>query len=303
MNAKLLCLGEPLVEFNRRTDGTPVQGFGGDVSNCAVAAQRSGLSSAVWTAIGSDRFGDALLEMWIKEGVSTGLVRRRGDAPTGVYFVEHDEMGHHFTYERAGSAASLMQWQPECKNDLAEYDILHLSGISQAISGSACDFGVCAIESARAQGITVSYDTNLRLALWPLSRARAVIMAAVGMSDIVLPGFDDAVLLTGLEDPNAVVSAILSTGPKIVALTLGAQGALIATPNRRELIAAPKVGAIDATGAGDCFDGAFLAEWHRTGDPFAAGRYAVLAAALSTTRTGAVSAIPHRVEIEKRFFS
>ena len=57
------------------------------------------------------------------------------------------------------------------------------------------------------------------------------------------------------------------------------------------------VGAVDATGAGDCFDGAFLAEWLVTGDPFAAGRYACAAAALSTTGYGAVAALPRRSEV------
>lgn len=297
MSTKLLCLGEPLVEFNRRADGTFVQGFGGDISNCAVAAQRSGLPSAIWTAVGADPFGDALFEMWHKEGVNTALVTRHKEAPTGVYFVEHNEQGHQFSYRRAGSAASLMKWNPDLSEALADVEILHLSGISQAISTTACDFGFSAIEAARARGITVSYDTNLRLALWPLERARASIMAAAGMSDVVLPGMEDARKLTEQDDPHAIASTFLDRGAKIVALTMGAQGALVATRQRHELIAAPRVKALDATGAGDCFDGAFLAEWHRTADPFAAGRFAVAAAALSTTGYGAVAPIPQRRDV------
>ena len=87
-------------------------------------------------------------------------------------------------------------------------------------------------------------------------------------------------------------------GAKIVALTLGGDGALIATRERRERLPPVTVRLVDATGAGDMFDGAFLAEYLRTGDPFAAGRYANVAAALSTEGYGAVAPMPRRAEVE-----
>ena len=151
---------------------------------------------------------------------------------------------------------------------------------------------------ARAAGVLVSYDTNLRLRLWPLDRARAVIHAAVSLADIVRPGLDDAMHLTGLTDPHEIVGFYLAMGAKIVALTLGEDGALIATRERRERLPPVKVKLVDATGAGDMFDGAFLAEYLRTGDPFAAGRYANVAAALSTEGYGAVAPMPRRDEVE-----
>ena len=119
-----------------------------------------------------------------------------------------------------------------------------------------------------------------------------------GSADILRPGIDDARHLTGLTDPDAIVDFYLRMGPKIVALTLGEDGALIATAERRELLQPITVRAVDATGAGDVFDGAFLAEYLRTGDPFAAGRYANVAAALSTTGYGAVAPMPRRPEVE-----
>ncbi len=82
-----------------------------------------------------------------------------------------------------------------------------------------------------------------------------------------------------------------------MALTLGRAGALVATASGRRVIPSIAVDAVDATGAGDCFDGAFLAEWVRSGDPFAAGRYAVVAAALSTTGFGAVAPLPTRAAV------
>ena len=87
-------------------------------------------------------------------------------------------------------------------------------------------------------------------------------------------------------------------GPKIVALTLGSDGALIATKERREWVTPVKAKVVDATGAGDMFDGAFLAEYLRTNDPFAAARYANVAAALSTEGYGAVAPMPRRAAVE-----
>jgi 2-dehydro-3-deoxygluconokinase len=176
--------------------------------------------------------------------------------------------------------------------------VVHASGISQAISSSAADGVFHAMRTARAAGVTVSYDTNLRLRLWPLDRARAVIHAAAGLSDILRPSIDDARQLTGLDDPDKIADFYLSVGPKIVAMTLGSEGALIATMDKRERIAPRAAKLVDATGAGDMFTGAFLAEYLRTGDAFAAGRYANVAAALSTEGYGAVAPMPRRAAVE-----
>jgi 2-dehydro-3-deoxygluconokinase len=73
--------------------------------------------------------------------------------------------------------------------------IFHVSGISQAISASACDAAFAAMEAAYAAGVKVSYDTNLRLKLWPLARARATILASLARCDLCLPSVDDGARL------------------------------------------------------------------------------------------------------------
>ena len=138
--------------------------------------------------------------------------------------------------------------------------ILHVSGISQAISTSACDAVFEAIAVAKAAGVKVSYDTNLRLALWPRARAAAVIHAAIAAADIALPSLDDARVLTGLEAPEAIAEFYLRLGCPIVLLKQGKDGVLVATAEGgRTLIPPCRVKAVDATGAGDAFAGAFLA--------------------------------------------
>jgi 2-dehydro-3-deoxygluconokinase len=144
----------------------------------------------------------------------------------------------------------------------------------------------------------VSYDTNLRLRLWPLDRARAVIHAAAGLADILKTSIEDARQLTGLDDPDKIADFYLSVGPTIVLMTLGQDGAIAATKAKRERIAPRAAKLVDATGAGDMFAGAFLAEYLQTKDPFAAGRYANVAAALSTEGYGAVAPMPKRAAVE-----
>lgn len=293
---QIVALGEPLGEFSqiRAGDGTYLFGHGGDTSNAIIAAARSGARTAYVSAVGDDTFGRSFLDLWAREGVDASGVRIDPAAHTGIYFISHGASGHEFAYMRAGSAASRMQAVDLPRDLIASAKVLHVSGISQAISASAADAVFEAIAIARAAGVTVSYDTNLRLRLWPLERARAVTNAAMALADIALPGLDDARQLTGLDDPDAICDFYLSRGSSIVAMTLGKAGALVATTGERRRIPSITVDAVDATGAGDCFDGAFLAQWVRDRDPFAAAAYACAAAALSTTGYGAVAPLPYR---------
>jgi 2-dehydro-3-deoxygluconokinase len=295
----LLGIGEALVELNQPKDDAPfVQGFGGDTSNAMIAAARLGADAAYFTAVGADRFGQALTELWLREGVDASRIVVNGGAHTGLYFVTHSAQGHEFSYMRAGSAASRISETDLPDGRIRSAKILHASGISQAISSSAADAVFAAIDIAHDAKRLVSYDPNLRLKLWPLRRARAIIHEAMRSSDIALPGFDDGQALTGRSDAEAIVDFYLRLGTPVVVLKLGKEGAIVATPRRRERVAGHAVKAVDATGAGDCFDGAFLTEYVRRGDPFAAARFANVAAALSTLGYGAVAPLPRRAEVE-----
>ncbi|GAB5463218.1 sugar kinase [Hoeflea alexandrii] len=293
MTPDILCLGEPMLEFNQQPDGNYLPGHGGDTSNCAIAAARQGASVGYVTHIGADTFGNSFMDLWRAEGVNVENIKQVSDAHTGVYFVTHGKDGHEFSYFRAGSASSRMAAADLPVKALESCKILHVSGISQAISDVAADAVFEAIRIVKAAGSKVSYDTNLRLKLWPLERARAVTHAAMAQCDIALPGLEDAEQLTGLSDPDAIADFYLHLGAKIVALTLGAEGTLVATPERRERVKGRRVEAVDATAAGDTFDGAFLARLMAGDPPFEAARYANAAAALSTQGYGAVAPMPY----------
>lgn len=295
MRTEILAFGEPMVEFNHTgagNDRTYLQGFGGDTSNFAIAAARQGASAGCLTALGDDHYGGMFRQLWAEEGVDASLARTDTGAPTAVYFVDHDDAGHHFTFFRTGSAASRYHTADLPLAAIADAKVLHLSGISLAISTGACDAGFAAMAHARANGVHVSFDTNLRLKLWPMDRARAVITEAMRFCDICLPSHDDIIALGGPADPDAVIDYILGLGPKIVALKLGAKGSIVADRSRRVAVPPHRCSPVDATGAGDCFGGAFIARMVAGDDMVDAARYAGVAAALKTEGYGAVAPIP-----------
>ena len=300
----VLAIGEPMVEFNQTRPGEPgyLQGFGGDSSNMIIAAARTGARTAYVTRLGDDEFGRRFLALWQAEGVDARGVGIDPEAHTAVYFVTHGPQGHVFSYLRAGSAASRIRPEHLPLELVRGARFVHASGISMAISGSASDTVLEAFETAHAAGAKVSLDSNLRLKLWPLARARAMIGAAAGMADYFFPSIEDARALSGRDEPDANLEWAHRLGAPTVFLKLGPEGVIVSDGARRERLAGHKVDAVDATGAGDCFCGAALARLAAGDSLFDAARYANAAAALATTGFGAVAPLP-RPEAVRRLLA
>ncbi len=299
----VLAIGEPMLEFSQTGDGGTapqyLQGYGGDTSNFAVAAARQGARVGYFTRLGCDTFGERFMALWQREGIDVASVQHDPAAATGIYFISHDEVGHHFSYYRAGSAASRMRPDDLPQRAIEAARVLHVSGISQAISTTACDAVFAALTMARDANRLVSYDPNVRLKLWPAARARAIVLETVALADYCLPSLEDAVTLLGDAPPDALADAFLARGARCVALKLGPEGVLVATAEERHRVAGFRVDSVDATGAGDTFDGAFITERLRGARLEDAARYANAAAALSTRGYGAVDPIPARTEVER----
>ena len=149
--------------------------------------------------------------------------------------------------------------------------------------------------AARSAGVTTSLDTN-----WdPSGRwASPDLSAAIAQAGLLLPNQAEAIRLAGADDLDAAVSALVAAGPRVV-VKLGERGALCADGPTRYRISLPPVRPVDATGAGDCFDGAFAARIIAGDDPFAAARYANVAAALATTGYGAVAPLPRAADVAR----
>ncbi|MFT3988941.1 sugar kinase [Aestuariivirga sp.] len=295
----IVALGEPLYELNQQADGRYLGGFGGDTSNVVIAARRLGANTAYVSRIGGDIFGDALRGLWDQEGVDATAVKIDKDTPTGLYFVTHHPEGHRFTYRRKGSAASLMSVADVPDALIASAKILHVSGISQAISPSAAHAVDHAIAVAEAAGTLISFDTNFRPALWDAETARPAIERAAVHAAILKTSIDDSRALFGDGDPHAIAARFLKLGAKEVLVTLGPDGVLVADGARAQILKGHRVAAVDATGAGDAFTGALLAEVCRGSSIAEAVPFANAAAALSTLGYGAIAPLPKRADVER----
>lgn len=298
MDIDLQALGEPLYELNQQPDGLYLPGFGGDTLNVSIAAARLGASAGYITRLGGDIFGDALMDLMIRERIDVSGVTRDAEAPTGLYFVTHGPGGHVFTYRRKGSAASLMTAADVDAAMTGRAAFLHASGISQAISRSAAEAVQAAITAAKDSGAAVSFDTNFRPRLWSAEDAWPVIRSAAARADILKTSQEDCAALIGTSEPQAIAARFSGLGAKTVLVTLGADGVMVAQGARREIIAGHRVQSIDATGAGDAFTGALLAELARGADVFSAAHFANAAAALSTLGYGAIAPLPDRVAVD-----
>ncbi len=276
------------------------RGWGGDVSNVIVAVSRLGHRSGIMCRIGNDEFGECFLEMWKSEGVDTSHVIVESNAFTAVYFISiREDGGHEFTYYRANSAASHFSPEDLDLNYISEARILHVSGITQAISSSCREATFKAIEAARESNVLVSYDPNIRLKLWSLNLAKAIVSYTIGMVDFVLLTGDEAKLITGIDNVRDAALKILEFGPKVVVLKLGGEGCLVATSS--DVVRAPayRVEIIDTTGAGDAFDAAFIVGILENMSLQRIAYFANIAAALKCRGRGAVKPLPYRWEVDK----
>ncbi|SMP31046.1 sugar kinase [Shimia sagamensis] len=296
----ILCFGEPMFEFSWVDKDTIRPGIGGDVSNTAVAAARAGAKAGMLTHLGQDNFADHILQLYADEGIDATRVTQSDTGPTGLYFIEYGPDGHRFSYRRAGSAACHIGPDDLTAEMFENIGVLHISGITQAISLSSRAATVRAAELARAAGARVSFDTNLRLNLWSADEARSALTEILPLVDIVFPSIEDAEALFGTGSINAICDRFHAEGADLVVLTLGEKGAVVADATGRVNISPVPATLVDATGAGDTFDGAFLAKYSRTSDAVAAAQFACAAASLSVENVGAATSIPTLNAIQTR---
>ncbi|NRA99938.1 MAG: sugar kinase [Rhodobacteraceae bacterium] len=281
------------------SDGRPVfrQSVGGDTLNAMIAAARQGGHAGYMTAVGGDPFGEEILSFCAAEGVDTRFISSREQDPTGVNFIHPHPSGSRFSYARRGSAASHYSSDELPHEAIKAARVLHVSAISQAISGSMREAVNSAATFAQTAGTLVSYDLNLRLNLWTLDEARAAIEGLLPKVDIVLPSIDEAEILLGTSDEGIILDHFSRFDPFLVLLKRGERGLLVRTGGRVFDVPAMQVRAIDSTGAGDSLAGAFLAYFVETGDVELSAQRAVRVAAGTVTGLGATDPIPFRKDV------
>ena len=231
----------------------------GAESNVAIGVCRLGHSAGWIGRVGDDELGRAILLRLRGEGVDLTHARADPAAPTGLVIRERREFGPiDVVYYRRGSAASRLGPDDLDEDYIRRARILHLTGITPALSTSCRDAVFAAADIARAAGVTVVLDPNLRLKLWSKDEARLILRELAGKADVLLPGAEEAELPTGENDPEAAARALLGLGPKLVVVKTGVDGSLAVSESEVVRVPAmPLARVVDPVGAGDAFAAGF----------------------------------------------
>ncbi|HEY64498.1 MAG TPA: sugar kinase [Caldilineae bacterium] len=301
----IVSIGECMIEFFAEEPIAEAEcftkAFAGDALNIIAAAQRMGSKTGFITRVGDDPFAPYLLKGWRDLGIDTSHCKVVPGF-NGIYFISLLPGGEReFTYYRKGSAPSTMEPSDLDEAYIASARILLTTGITQAISPSARATALRAAQIARAHGVKVAYDPNLRLKLWSLEEARQALDEILPYVNIAMPGGpEESQLLLGVEEPRQVIEYFWRAGVDLVALKWGMVGSWIGERESGSIELVPPlqgVKARDTTGAGDAFNGAFLHGLCAGMSPVEAARLGMIAAALKVRGRGAVASLPSREEV------
>jgi 2-dehydro-3-deoxygluconokinase len=260
----------------------------GAESNFAIALRRLGVEAAWVSRLGADSLGDLVASTLAGEGLDLRHVRRDPVRPTGLYFKERRDGATRVFYYRAGSAASVLEPADVPDDALDGVVLVHLTGITAALSPSARELVLDLARRARARGIRVLFDPNYRAALWESPAAAASSLRDVVPSvDWYLCGAEEGNLLFGTRSPDELVEAVTGAGAQGVAVRIGARGALVTEGS--ELVEVPPLRleeVLDEVGAGDGFAAGFAYGLLEGWEPRACARAGNVVAAAALGGTG-----------------
>ncbi|MCZ4067477.1 sugar kinase [Microbacterium sp. NPDC006705] len=254
---------------------------GGAESNVAAHAAALGQPAAWFSRVGDDALGRRVLSRVGARGVDVSRVVIDADYPTGLYL---KDPGHGVTYYRAGSAAAQLS---EADADALSWDgvaVLHVSGITAALGGTAPAFLRRIVDRARAAGVSVSVDVNHRAPLWAAAAAADPLLDLARRADIVFVGRDEAETLWDAATADAA-RALLPDVPQLVVKD-GAVGATLFTRDGAVFEPALVVDVVEPVGAGDAFAGGYLAALLAGAPPYDRLRSGHERAALTMATTG-----------------
>jgi 2-dehydro-3-deoxygluconokinase len=274
-------------------------GVAGAESNVAIGARRLGCPAAWVGRVGDDELGELVVSRIRAEGVDVGGVVRDPGAPTSLMLKERrtSTMVRVLYYRRHGPGARL---RPDDLDpaQVQAAGVLHLTGITPALSDSARATVHHAVELARAAGVPVSFDLNYRSALWPPDEAAGVCRDLAGKADVVFAGDDEAELLGLRGDPAGLARGLAGLGSGHAVVKLGDRGAVAFVDGAVHMVQATAVQPVDPVGAGDAFVAGYLAET-LAGRPVEERlRTAAACGAFAVTVPGDWEGLPSRDELE-----
>ncbi len=308
----VVACGELLIDFVSTEAGATLaqapafkKAAGGAPANVAVGVARLGYRAGFMGQVGDDDFGCFLADTLVESGVDTGGLRFCAAARTALAFVSLREDGERsFMFYRHPSADML--WRPSDVDThyAASTRIFHFGSIS-LIGEPSRSATLTALEAARGAGALISYDPNLRLALWPSPEAaRQGMLAGWPHADLAKVSAEELAFLTGETDLSTGARALWHDRLRLLVVTCGAAGCVYFTPDGSGALPGFAVTAVDTTGAGDGFVAGMLAglldhnlEWDKQTLERAL-RLGNATGALTTTQRGAIPALPSRKAVE-----
>ncbi len=299
----VVTVGEAMVAF--RSDGPAFQGgrqttrLAGSESNVAIGLARLGHRVEWVGRVGADSFGHLILRALRSEGVRVTHARTDPERPTGLMFVTQRTADlSSVDYRRGGSAGSAL-----CPADLVEVmsappRILHLSGITSALSESARESVTTLVDAAVAAGVLVSLDVNYRSRLWSREQARTVLAPLAVRAALVIASEDELDLVgAGPGSEADLAGALLAQGVDQVAVKRGSSGASVYAAGEVHHAPALDVTAVDPIGAGDAFVAGYLSGILDGLDPAASLRRGTVTGAFVASSAGDWEGAPSRAEL------
>ncbi|UOF90603.1 sugar kinase [Fodinisporobacter ferrooxydans] len=303
---ELITFGESMVLLTPPSVGSLedasmfLRSMGGAESNFAIGAARLGISVGWFSRLGKDPFGAYLLKKIRGEGVDTSQVTFDPIYPTAVMFKETKAVGNpNVYYYRRESACSQMKPCDLDEGYIAQAKILHITGITTALSDSCRETIYQAIEIAKRHHTKISFDPNIRLKLWSMDEAREVLLDLAARSDYFFPGEEELNLLFNTNDRNIWKKRILDMRLPCTVVKLGAEGCMVLENEEFTFVPGfPVAKVVDTVGAGDGFAAGFLSSVIRGNSYVEAARIANAVGARCVTFYGDIEGLPTREELD-----
>lgn len=303
---KVITVGEILVEVMAKNIGQEFTSPGellGPFPSGAPAifidqVARMGVDCGIVARVGEDDFGSMNIERLERDGVDTRKILRTPGHTTGTAFVTYFENGSRkFIFHFTDSAAGLLTPEDIEEEYIKTAQYLHIMGCSLSASDSMREAILKAVKIAKAEGAKVSFDPNIRPELLGDRKVKAVFNDVLSSTDILLTGESEIKSLTGNSDIESTVLELKKEGITKIILKNGSKGVKVYDEDVKFVLPPFKVNEIDPTGAGDCFDGAFIASIAEGSDIKNATLIASGAGALSVTKKGPMEGASFKKDI------
>lgn len=274
--------------------------FGGAESNVAIGLARLGVDVGWFSVMGDDPLGKRIVKAIRGEGVDVSRVLYSKEAPTGMMFREQISGRNAVHYFRKGSAASTITPEQLDEQYIKDAELLHITGITPALSESCKNTVYRAIEIAKKHGVRICFDPNLRLKLWSLEEAREVILKLAQEADYFLPGWDELKLLYDTEDEALIDSKLNELKATCIVKGKGDFNVIYEQGVQTQVPFYPAETVVDTVGAGDGFCAGFIAGVCKGMNTYEAVRIAAINGSLAVQTYGDWEALPEWEQLQQR---